>query len=171
MLGDPVPVRVAGPAPWCGIARRRVFPLPSHAAAAGVSLDIWPASHSAPAAPRVVRLSGHDRDRSPSRTTRRATTWFPPRRSARQARSLRASAVLLAVSGTASAPRATAKLAYRCLCDASDRVRCCFAARHWCSSRCCYHTPGSSSRQRRQWRPVCAGHLSTASSRWHQHSS
>ena len=46
----------------------------------GVSLDIWPASHSAPAAPRAVRLSRHDRDRSPSRTTRRATTWFPPRR-------------------------------------------------------------------------------------------
>ena len=46
----------------------------------GVSLDIWPASHSAPAVPRAVRLSGHDRDRSPSRTTRRATTWFPPRR-------------------------------------------------------------------------------------------
>ena len=66
----------------------------------GVSLDIWPASHSAPAAPRAVRLSGHDRDRSPSRTTRRATTWFPPRRSARQARSVRASAAPLAVGGT-----------------------------------------------------------------------
>ena len=66
----------------------------------GVSRDIWPASHSAPAAPRAVRLSGHDRDRSPSRTTRRATTWFPPRRSARQARSMRALAAPLAVGGT-----------------------------------------------------------------------
>ena len=67
----------------------------------GVSRDIWPASHSAPAAPRAVRLSGHDRDRSPSRTTRRATTWFPPRRSARQARGpSRALAALLAVGGT-----------------------------------------------------------------------
>ena len=77
----------------------------------GVSLDIWPASHSAPAAPRAVRLPGHDRDRSPSRTTRRATTWFPPRRSARQARSLRASAASLAVV-VRPPPRATANSAY-----------------------------------------------------------
>ena len=116
----------------------------------GVSRDIWPASLSAPAAPRAVRLSRHDRDRSPSRTTRRATTWFPPRRSARQARSSRASAALLAVV-VRLRPRATANVAYgamRCV----DRVRCCFAARQWCSSRRCYHTPGSSSRQRRLWR-------------------
>ena len=45
----------------------------------GVSCDIWPASLSAPSTTRVVRLPGHDRERSPSRTTRRATTWFPPR--------------------------------------------------------------------------------------------
>ena len=53
--------------------------------------------------PRAARCPspGHDRDRSPSRTTRRATTWFPPRRSARQARGpSRALAALLAVSGT-----------------------------------------------------------------------
>ena len=84
----------------------------------GVSLDIWPASHSAPAAPRAVRLSGHDRDRSPSRTTRRATTWFPPRRSARQARSLRASAAPLAVGGTPP-PARYREFGVRCLCDAS----------------------------------------------------
>ena len=78
----------------------------------GVSLDIWPASHSAPAAPRAVRLSGHDRDRSPSRTTRRATTWFPPRRSARQARGpSRALAASLAVV-VRPPPRATANSAY-----------------------------------------------------------
>ena len=66
-----------------------------------VSRDIWPASHSAPAALRAVRLSGHDRDRTPSRTTRRATTWFPPTPGlARQARSLRALAAPLAVSCT-----------------------------------------------------------------------
>ena len=40
-----------------------------------------------------------------------------------------------------------------------DRVRCCFAARHWCSSRRCYHTPGSSSRQRRLWRQWLRGTL------------
>ena len=45
-----------------------------------------------------------------------------------------------------------------------------FAARHWVSTRCRHHTPGSSSRQRRLWRPVCAGHHSTASSRGHQQS-
>ena len=99
----------------------------------GVSLDIWPASHSAPAAPRAVRLSGHDRDRSPSRTTRRATTWFPPRRSARQARGpSRALAAPLAVV-VRLRPRATANVAYgamRCV----DRVRCCFAARHLVST-------------------------------------
>ena len=84
----------------------------------GVSLDIWPASHSAPAAPRVARLSGHDRDRSPSRTIRRATTWIPPRRSARQARSVRALAALLAVGGTPPSARYR-EFGVRCLCDAS----------------------------------------------------
>ena len=68
------------PAPWCGIAPD-AYSLAVTCGSRGVSRDIWPASHSAPAAPRAVRLSGHDRDRSPSRTTRRATTWFPPRRS------------------------------------------------------------------------------------------
>ena len=117
----------------------------------GVSLDIWPASHSAPAAPRAVRLSGHDRDRSPSRTTRRATTWFPPRRSARQARSVRASAAPLAVVVRLH-PRATANVAYGAFAMRRPPMllRCSEAlGQH---SRCCHHTPGSSSRQRRLWR-------------------
>ena len=84
---------------------------------------------------RIARCpsSRHDRDRSPSRTTRRATTWFPPRRSARQARGpSRALAALLAVM-VRLRPRATANVAYgamRCV----DRVRCCFAARHLVST-------------------------------------
>ena len=67
---------------------------------------------------------------------------------ARQARPLRASAPPLAVGGTLPAralPRIWRTVPLRC----ADRLCCCFAARHWCSSRCCHHTPGSSSRQRR----------------------
>ena len=98
----------------------------------GVSRDIWPASLSAPAAPRAVRLSGHDRDRSPSRTTRRATTWFPPRRSARQARSPRASAAVPAVV-VRPPPRATANSAYGAFAmRRPPMLR--FAARHWGST-------------------------------------
>ena len=100
----------------------------------GVSRDIWPASHSAPAAPRAVRLSGHDRDRSPSRTTRRATTWFPPRR------------VLPGRRGVPPAPRrppwpswsasirALPRMWLTVPCDASTALRCCFAARHLVST-------------------------------------
>ena len=99
----------------------------------GVSCDIWPASHSAPAAPRAVRLSGHDRDRSPSRTTRRATTWFPPRR--------------LSPAGAGSLPRlgglpgrryasvrALPRMWRTVPCDASTALRCCLAARHLVST-------------------------------------
>ena len=79
-MGDPVPVRVAGPRTFGAVLPVDAYSLAVACGSRGVSLDIWPASHSAPAVPRAVRLSGHDRDRSPSRTTRRATTWFPPRR-------------------------------------------------------------------------------------------
>ena len=79
-MGDPVPVRVSGPRTFGAVLPVDAYSLAVACGGRGVSLDIWPASHSAPAAPRAVRLSGHDRDRSPSRTTRRATTWFPPRR-------------------------------------------------------------------------------------------
>ena len=138
----------------------------------GVSLDIWPASHSAPAAPRAVRLPGHDRDRSPSRTTRRATTWFPPRRlSPAGAGSLPRLGGLPGRQLYASPPRATTRLAYRCLCDASTAYAAALQRGTGAASLCRFHTPGSSSRQRRPWRPVCAGHLSTASSRGHQQSS
>ena len=137
----------------------------------GVSRDIWPASHSASAAPRAVRLSGHDRDRSPSRTTRRATTLVP--------------ATPVCPAGTvsprlggppgrrwyASPPRATTKLAYRCLCDASTAHAAALQRGTGAASRCCFHTPGSSSRQTSPVATVIAGHLTTASSRGHQRSS
>ena len=137
----------------------------------GVSCDIWPASHSAPAAPGAVRLSGHDRDRSPSRTTRRATTWFPPRRlSPAGAGSLPRLGGLPGRRGTPPSARYR-EFGVRCLCDASTAYAAALQRGTGAASRCCFHTPGSSSRQRRLWRPVCAGHLSTASSRWHQRSS
>ena len=170
-MGDPVPVRVAGPRTFGAVWPVDAYSLAVACGGRGVSLDIWPASHSAPAAPRAVRLSGHDRDRSPSRTTRRATTWFPPRRSCP------AGAVCPRLGGppwpsvVRFPPRATTKFAYRCLCDASTAYAAALQRGTGAASRCCFHTPGSSSRQRRQWRPVCAGHLSTASSRGHQHSS
>ena len=137
----------------------------------GVSRDIWPASHSAPAAPRVVRLSGHDRDRSPSRTTRRATTWFPPRR--------------LSPAGAGSLPRLGGlpgrrgpppSACYRecgVRCHAMRRPRYAAALQQgtWSAlsvlpSHAGLFVPATS-----PVATVIAGHLSTASSRWHQHSS
>ena len=131
-MGDPVPVRVAGPRTFGAVWPVDAFSLAVACGGRGVSLDIWPASHSAPAAPRAVRLSGHDRDRSPSRTTRRATTWFPPRR------------VLPGRRGVPPAPwrppwpsvvrfpparyhEVGVPVPMRCV----DRLCCCVAARHW----------------------------------------
>ena len=95
----------------------------------GVSLDIWPASLSALSVSRVVRLSRHDRDRSPSRTIRRATTWSRHAGPlARQARGpSRALAALLAVV-VRLRPRATANVAYGALRCVVDRLCCCVAA-------------------------------------------
>ena len=97
----------------------------------GVSRDIWPASHSALAAPRVVRLSGHDRDLSPSRTTRRATTWFPPRRVLPGRRGLsapwRPSWPSVVRFPPARYHEVGAPVPMRCV----DRLCCCVAARHW----------------------------------------
>ena len=80
----------------------------------GVSLDIWPASLSAPAAPRVARFLGHDRDRSRSRAPRRATTWSPlERRTHRPAARLsRALAWLPWPLLVRPCPRATANMAH-----------------------------------------------------------
>ena len=117
----------------------------------GVSRDIWPASLSAPAAPRAVRLPD--------------TTGTAPR-PARHVAPRPGSATPVCPAGTlcprlggppgrrwyASAPRATAKLAYRCLCDASTAYAAALQRGTGAASRCCFHTPGSSSRQRRLWR-------------------
>ena len=169
-MGDPVPVRVAGPRTVVRYCPSTRIPLPSHAAAAAcLSRHLARQPFGTRRAARCPS-PGHDRDRSPSRTTRRATTWFPPRRVSPGRHGLPAPRrPPLAVGGTLplrALPRSWRTVPLRCV----DRLCCCFAARHWCSSRCCYHTPGSSSRQRRLWRPVCAGHLSTASSRGHQQS-
>ena len=97
----------------------------------GVSLDIWPASHSAPAAPRAVRLSGHDRDRSPSRTTRRATTWFPPRRVLPGRRGLSAPRRPPWPSVVRFPPARYHEVGVPVPMRCVDRLCCCVAARHW----------------------------------------
>ena len=82
----------------------------------GVSLDIWPASLPAPAAPRVACLPRHDRDRSRSRATLRATTWSPQkRRTFRPAARLSRAGVALLAVGVCPRPRATANVAYGAL--------------------------------------------------------
>ena len=55
-MGDPVPVRVAGPRTFSAVLPVDAYSLAVACGSRGVSLDIWPASHSAPAAPRAVRL-------------------------------------------------------------------------------------------------------------------
>ena len=135
----------------------------------GVSRDIWPASLSAPAAPRVVRLP------DTTGTAPRPARHVAPRPGSRHAglpgrHGLSAPWRPSWPSVVRLPPRATtnwATVPLRCV----DRLCCSSAARHWGSTRCCHHTPGSSSRQRRLWRPVIAGHLTTASSRGHQQSS
>ena len=136
----------------------------------GVSPDIWPASLSAPAVPRVARLP------DTTGTAPRPARHVAPRPDYRHAGRLpgrhglsapRRSSWPLWYAFVRTLPRIWRTVPLRCV----DRLSCSFAARHWVSTRCCHHTPGSSSRQRRLWRPVIAGHLSTASSRRHQQSS
>ena len=170
-MGDPVPVRVAGPRTVVRYCPIDAYSLAVACGSRGVSLDIWPASHSAPAVPRAVRLSRHDRDRSPSRTTRRATTWFPPRR--------------LSPAGAGSLPRLGSlpgrrgpppSARYRecgLRCHAMRRPRYAAALQQgtWSAlsvlpSHAGLFVPATS-----PVATVIAGHLSTASSRGHQRSS
>ena len=138
----------------------------------GVSLDIWPASVFGTR--RVVRCpSSRTRQGSllvPHDTSRHdlvpaTPELLPGRRGVPPApwRPSWPSVVRLP-------PRATANVAYGALRCVVDRLRCCVAARHSRSSYRCFHTPGSSSRPRRLWRPMCAAHHTTASSRGHQRS-
>ena len=156
-MGDPVPVRVAGPRTVVWHCPSTRIPLPSHAAAAACLSTSGPPAVRHP--PRRALSSSRTRQGPlpvPHDTSRHdlvpaTPSSLPGRRGVPPApwRPSWPSVVRLP-------PRATANVAYgamRCV----DRVRCCVAARHWRSSRRCFHTPGSSSRQRRLWRPMCAG--------------
>ena len=169
-MGGPVPVRVAGPRTVVRYGPSTRIPLPSHAAAAAclatsgppairhpprralsVSPDTTgtaprPARHVAPRpGSRHAGLPGRRAFSAPRRPYWPSVVRFPPARY----------------------HEVGVPVPLRCV----DRLCCCVAARHWRSFSLPLSTPGSSSRQRRPWRPVCAGHLSTASSRGHQQSS
>ena len=140
-MGDPVPVRVARSRTVVRYCPSTRIPLPSHAAAAACLATSGPPALRHPPRRGAARLP--DTTGTAPRPARHvaATTWFPPRRPARQARSLRASAALLAVGGTPPSARyreVDVLVPLRCV----DRLCCCFAARHWVSTRCCHHTPG-----------------------------
>ena len=78
-MGDPVPVRVAGPRTVVRRCPSTRIPLPSHAAAAACLATSGPPAFRHP--PHRALSSSRTRQvHSPSRTIRRATTWFPPRR-------------------------------------------------------------------------------------------
>ena len=67
------------PAPKCGTARRRVFPRRLMRRPRRVSRHLARQPFGTRRAARRP-IPGHDRDRSRSRATRRATTWSPPKR-------------------------------------------------------------------------------------------
>ena len=138
----------------------------------GVSCDIWPASLSAPSAPRVVLFQDttgslpvpHDTSRHdlvpatpsslPGRRGVPPAPWRPSWPSW--------------YTSVRALPRIWCTGALRCVVDRLPLLRCSEAlGQH---SRCCHHTLGSSSRPRRLWRPVSAAHHTTASSRGHQRS-
>ena len=161
-MGDPVPVRVAGPRTVVRYCPSTRIPLPSHAAAAAcLSTSGRPAFRHPPR--RALSVFPDTKGTAP-----RPARHVAPRPGSRHAGSCPAGAGSLPRLGglpwpsvVRLRPRATANVAYGALRCVVDRLCCCVAARHWRSSRRCFHTPGSSSRQRRQWRPVCAGHHTT----------
>ena len=159
------------PAPWCGIAPLTRIPLPSHAAAAACLATSGPPAIRHP--PRRALSVSPDTTGTAPRPARHVA----PRPGSRHAGRPAGAGSLPRLGGPpgrqlyASPPRATTKLAYRCLCDASTDYAAALQRGTGAASICRFHTPGSSSRPRRLWRPLCAGHLTTASSRWHQRSS
>ena len=167
-MGDPVPVRVAGPRTAVRYGPSTRIPLPSHAAAAACLATSGPPAIRHP--PRRALSVSPDTTGTAPRPARHVA----PRPGSRHAGSCPAGALSPRLGGLpgrqlyASPPRATTKLAYRCLCDASTAYAAALQRGTGAASICRFHTPGSSSRQRRQWRPMCAGHLNTASSRGHQ---
>ena len=172
LMGDPVPVRVAEPRTVVRYSPSTRIPLPSHAAAAACLSTSGPPAIRHP--PRRALSVSPDTTGSAPRPARHVA----PRPGSRHAGSCPAGAGSLPRLGGlpgrqlyASPPRATTKLAYRCLCDASTAYAAALQRGTGAASICRFHTPGSSSRQRRPWRPVCAGHSNIASSRGHQQSS
>ena len=138
-MGDPLPVRVAGPRTVVRHCPSTRIPLPSHAAAAA-----------------CLSTSGPPAVRHPSR---RALSVFPdttgiapsparhvaPRPGSRHAGSCPAGAGSLPRLGglpwpsvVRLHPRATAHVAYGALRCVVDRLCCCVAARHWRSSRAAF---------------------------------
>ena len=170
-MGDPVPVRVAGPRTSVRYYPSTRIPLPSHAAtAACLSTSGPPAFRHPPyralsASPDTTGIAPRPARYVAPRPGSRHAKLF-----ARQARGpSRALAALLAVGGTPP-PARYRECGVRCLAMRRRPTMLLRCSGHWRSSLRCFHTPGSSSRQRRLWRPMCAGHHTTASSRWHQRS-
>ena len=118
-MGDPVPVRVAGPRTVVRHCPSTRIPLPSHAAAAACLSTSGPPAVRHP--PHRALSSSRTRQGSllvPHDTSRH--DLVPPRRSSRQARGpSRALAALLAVGGTPP-PRARPRMWRTVPCDASS---------------------------------------------------
>ena len=170
-MGDPVPVRVAGPRTVVRHLPVDAYSLAVSCGSRGVSLDIWPASLFGTRRAARCPLPGHDR------FTPRPARHVAPRPGSRHAKLFarqargpsRALAASLAVV-VRLPPRATANVAYgalRCVVDRLPLLRCSEAlGQH---SQCCHHAglfvPATS--------PVATdvcGHHTTASSRGHQRS-
>ena len=168
-MGDPLPVRASGPRTHVRYCPSTRIPLPSHAAAAACLPTSGPPAFFGTRSAVRYPFIRYDRDRSPSRTTRRATTWFPlnagvlPRQ-----RGYPAPCGSLAIGGIAPI-RALPRIWRTVPCDASTARR---ALRRGTESVISNPmTPSRRalpSRQRRAWRLSDAGHLNTASSRQHQ---
>ena len=118
-MGDPLPVRVAGPRTVVRHCPSTRIPLPSHAAAAACLSTSGPPAFRHP--PYRALSSSRTRQGSllvPHDTSRH--DLVPPRRSSRQARGpSRALAALLAVGGTPP-PRARPRMWRTVPCDASS---------------------------------------------------
>ena len=151
LMGDPVPVRVAGPRTFVRHGPSTRVPLPSHAAAAACPLRHPARQPFGTAVPRVARLQA--RQGFPPRPARHVA----PRPVLRHAGTRPADARPRAVAAfrpfvACLRPRATANVTRPCPCDASTACAApCSEALRAALRR--HHTPGASSRLRRPWRP------------------
>ena len=113
VMGDPVSVRTSGSRTEVRHCPSTRIPSPSHAAAAACLSTSGPPAFFGTR--RAVRcpIIGHDRDRSRSRATRRATAWSPlKRRTPARQRGCPALAWLPWPLLVRPCPRATANMAY-----------------------------------------------------------